>query len=555
MIEQFIKRRAEFGACLAASLAVGAQISAAHAQGAVALVESVVPFGREVITLGAAEATATVSFQVALRLRDQAGLDATLQQRRTLTSAELAGRHLPTAGAYKAVRDWLTSQGLSVDRDTDDRLMIGVQGPVLQVSRALNVTFTRVAVGGQTFVAAQQAPTVPAALAPYIESINGLQPYQDMERLGYASRAPSAAYSGSVSAISPAITITGNYYPAGILRAYKALPYLTQSGHGTRTAILTDTFPNKTDLTSFYRLIGSSQTLANIEFVKVASGALPAPSGEETLDTEWTSGIGFHSKVRVYASGSLAFTALDAGFHAILSDLSKGIAINQLSISLGACEPGIAQGQINTDNSLLKSITAQGVSIFVSSGDSGAQECGAGDGLHPAFYSTSPYVTAVGGTHLIVTATSSTSTTVTIKSESGWSGSGGGISGVFAKPSYQSALSVGKRAVPDVAAVADPATGVDIVLNGFVEEIGGTSASAPIWAGLISLVNQARFAAGLKAVGQLNPRIYPLLGTTSFRDVTAGKNGGYSAAAGYDLVTGMGSPIMKDLLPTLVSQP
>ena len=359
-----------------ATASVGAT---AWAQDATLLPGSVLPIGSEAAMLGVADAADTVSFQVALKLRDKAGLDSRVARGERLAAADLAARHLPQAGAYAEVRAWLVGQGLTVDRDTDDRLMIEVHGSAAQVARALRVSFARVAVEGQVYVAAQQAPTVPAAVAAYIESINGLQPYQHMRRLGFT--APIAGAPGRAAAAQPAIVYSGDYYPAGILRAYKALPYLTQGGQGTRTAILIDTLPHTSDLTAFWNLTGIAQSLSNIEFVHVAKGALPGLSGEETLDTEWASGIGYQSKVRVYAAGSLSFTALDAGFHAILSDLANGIAINQLSISLGACESGIASGQVSTDNSLLESIAAQGVTIVVSSGDSGAHECGSGGGL------------------------------------------------------------------------------------------------------------------------------------------------------------------------------
>ena len=512
----------------------------------------VLPFGPEVTRLGAADAADLVSFQVALKLRNTADLDARVARGERLGATELAARHLPLPGAYRAVRAWLVAQGLTVDRDTDDRLMIAVHGSAAQVGRALGIGFARVGVEAHSFVATEQAPALPASIAADIESINGLQPYGHMDRLGVAG--PNAGASSARSGASPAVTYSGYYYPAGILRAYKAAPYLTQNGQGTRTAILIDTLPHTTDLTKFWKLVGSSQTLANVELVNVPGGSLPAPSGEESLDTEWASGIGYGSKVRVYAAGSLYFTALDVALHAIMSDLGKGLAINQLSISLGSCETHIASGQISTDNSLLESIAAQGVSIFASTGDSGSAGCGSGGNVAD-FYATSPYVTAVGGTHLIITAKSNTAPKVTIKSETAWSGGGGGVSGVFAQPSYQSGLSYAGRAIPDVAAVADPNTGVDIVLDGQTSEIGGTSASAPIWAGLMALVNQARFAAGLPELGPLNPRIYPLLGTANFRDITQGSNGGYRAGVGYDLTSGLGSPVMNQLLPTLAAQP
>jgi kumamolisin len=111
----------------------------------------------------------------------------------------------------------------------------------------------------------------------------------------------------------------------------------------------------------------------------------------------------------------------------------------------------------------------------------------------------------------------------------------------FAKPSYQSALSYAKRAVPDVSSDANPSTGALIILNGASEQVGGTSLSSPMWAGLMGLVNSTRLTASKPTLGLLNGRIYPLLGTNNFRDITVGGNGGYSAGPGYDLVTGIGA--------------
>ena len=540
---QSFRRAILLGAALS-----GANLTYAHAQSdTFALPQSVQAFGPEVTLQGAAQPTDTVTFQVALQLRDKDALDAKVARGERLTPAQLEADHLPSPAAYQAVRGWLTGQGLAVDQDTDDRLMLEVHGTAEQVSRALGVTLSRVSVGGRSYVATADTPHIPAALSPYVVSVNGLQPYQHMNRLGMSStrmlrRSASAA---------PQETISGDYLPEGILRAYKAAGYLTQDGTGTTTAILIDTVPNTSDLTQFWSLAGSTQTLADVTFVKL-SKTLPAASGEETLDTEWASSMAPASKVRVYAAGSLAFTALDVGFHRMLTNIKGGIAITQLSISLGACETGVSAGQVKTDEALLESLAAEGVSIFVSTGDQGATECGSGNGLHPAYYSTSPYVTAVGGTSLVLTASSETSP-ATIKSETAWSGSGGGISSLFAKPSWQSATSYAARTVPDVAAVADPNTGVVIVLNGQEEEVGGTSAATPIWAGLMSLVNQGRLVGGHSTLELLNSRIYPLVKTVNFRDTTRGNNGGYTAAVGYDLTTGLGSPVMNQLFETLLN--
>jgi subtilase family serine protease len=132
--------------------------------------------------------------------------------------------------------------------------------------------------------------------------------------------------------------------------------------------------------------------------------------------------------------------------------------------------------------------------------------------------------------------------------------SGGGVSGYFAKPSYQSGLSYAKRSLPDISADGDPNTGALVVLKGANYQIGGTSLSAPILAGLFARANADRIANGKAPLGLVNSRIYSL-SSSNFRDITSGDNYGYTAGAGYDLVTGLGSPKMNLLIPVLTAQP
>jgi kumamolisin len=167
-----------------------------------------------------------------------------------------------------------------------------------------------------------------------------------------------------------------------------------------------------------------------------------------------------------------------------------------------------------------------------------------------------PNVTAVGGSTLNVN-----SSTGNVTSESAWSDGGGGKSIYFNRPSWQTGPGVpsgSTRLVPDVASVADPNTGGFLILGGSEYIVGGTSWSAPTWAGFGALINQARANAGLGSLGLLGPRIYLLLGSTNFRDITTGSNGSggvYNAGVGYDLCTGIGVPDMANLLPTLAPPP
>jgi kumamolisin len=108
--------------------------------------------------------------------------------------------------------------------------------------------------------------------------------------------------------------------------------------------------------------------------------------------------------------------------------------------------------------------------------------------------------------------------------------------------------------VPDVSATADPNEGAFLILNGQpVRDLGGTSWSAPVWAGLCALINEARIKANKPPLPFLNPLLYPLLGTANFRDIVEGNNGAFDAAPGYDMVTGLGVPNIKQLIATLTS--
>ncbi len=132
------------------------------------------------------------------------------------------------------------------------------------------------------------------------------------------------------------------------------------------------------------------------------------------------------------------------------------------------------------------------------------------------------------------------------------------MSSYFGRMNWQTGAGVpvgNYRTVPDVAAPADPETGALVVLNGTNQQYGGTSWSAPTWAGICALINQSRNAVGLPSLGLLGPHIYPLLGTSSFRDITSGSNGAESAGTGYDLCTGVGVPNITTLVQTLSTAP
>jgi kumamolisin len=228
--------------------------------------------------------------------------------------------------------------------------------------------------------------------------------------------------------------------------------------------------------------------------------------------------------------------------------------MRQLSISLGLGESFMSQGELTTQHQKLLRLAAMGVNVFVSSGDAGSNPDSTGHGstgpLQPEYEASDIAVIGVGGTRLNLTGAG------TVAKETGWPGSGGGVSTVFDRPAWQNAKGVPagtKRTVPDVSLVADPNTGAFLVVNGKDVQIGGTSWSAPVWAGFCALLNEARANAGKPPLPFLNPLIYPLAGTPCFRDVQGGSNGHYKAGPGYDLVTGLGVPNLKELMNRLMN--
>jgi kumamolisin len=523
----------------AAAMALSAAPAMAQ-QNQVTLSQSVVPFDENVQLLGSAAPQAIVKFEVGLKLRDRAGLQRSIDSGKVMSYAELKARHLPTQADYDKVLNWLTSAGLNVDKTSPSRMTVWVSGPVATVSRAIGVHFSRIRSEGKDYVSTDSAPSLPKAVAAPVLGVFGLQP----QIHAYKHKAIEAPMVHTDSATAPP------FYAQAFLSGYNATG-LGNGGVGATTAIVIDTFPHEDDLKSYWSQIGSTQKIKNISFITVGDGADGPLSGEESMDAEVSSAIAPKSKVRVYGSGSLNTSALDDVFNAIIDDMGEGgVKVTQVSISLGLCETKAPHNLLTRDDGFFQTISALGGSIFVSSGDAGSQECGKKFGNTVSFYASSPNVTAVGGTHLTLKGDGSTNT------ETAWQGSGGGVSSFFATPAYQSDLSPDfpKRALPDISADADPNTGALVVYNHGSHQIGGTSLSAPIMAGLTALVNSSRIKAHKAPIGLINNHIYGL-DASNFRDITVGNNIGFTAGPGYDLVTGLGAPVMSNLLPALVAKP
>ena len=244
---------------------------------------------------------------------------------------------------------------------------------------------------------------------------------------------------------------------------------------------------------------------------------------------------------------------LDKALDQIIRDLPTQPGLKQLSISLGLGETFMAPDEVTTQHQKLLRIAAAGVNVFVSSGDAGSNPDNTGhssSGPTQAEYESSDSaVVGVGGTSLTL------DTNGNVITEKAWTGSGGGKSVLFnSRPPWQKGPGVpagNQRLVPDVSISADPNKGAFLVLQGKTIGIGGTSWSAPMWAGICALLNEARANAGKPSLPFLNTIVYSLIGGGHLRDISSGSNGAFSAGPGYDLVTGVGVPNVKALVRAL----
>jgi len=265
---------------------------------------------------------------------------------------------------------------------------------------------------------------------------------------------------------------------------------------------------------------------------------------EEALDIEWAHGIAPGASIILVE----ATTDSNADLFTAVATAAALPGVSAVSMSWGLNE---FSGENAQDSTFVTPSGHQGVTFLASSGDFGGFAYDNTTGqptttpgiLYPA---ASPNVVAVGGTSLQLNADS------TYSSETAWSGSGGGTSLYETQPTYQKgAQQTGFRTTPDVAFDADPNTGVAVYdsynntdNSGPWVEVGGTSLSAPSWAGLIAIANQGRVLAGgstLDGPSQTLPALYAIP-ATDFNDITSGSNGVFSAGIGYDEVTGLGSP-------------
>jgi kumamolisin len=312
------------------------------------------------------------------------------------------------------------------------------------------------------------------------------------------------------------------------------------------------------DLNDYFSSLGINEPQVISVLVDEGTNSPSTPDsddGEVMLDIEVAGAIAPAAKIVVYFAPNNDRGFLDALTTAVHDDVNQPSVI---SISWGNPEAKWTNQAMENFDQALQAAATMGVPVCCASGDNGSSD-GINDGNnHVDFPASSPFALACGGTTFRTSDGQIVNEVVWNNQPTGGSG-GGGVSEVFPLPSYQSGLGVpepsvetGGRGVPDVAGDADPHTGYNILVDGEIAVFGGTSAVAPLWAGLVALMNERTG----RPIGFLNPLIYSQAAQASgFRDITHGDNGSFSAATGWDPCTGLGSPDGAQLMAVVTGAP
>ncbi len=455
-----------------------------------------------------------------------------------LSRMEFAAMHGAEAADLGAVRKFAAAHGLEVFHEDAARRTVVLAGTVEQFSAAFSVQLRRYSHPQGNYRGRTGAIHLPQELAGIIEAVLGLdnrpqaRPHFRMRSAGNGATRHDGA--GAPTSFTP-LQIASLYdFPKGTGRGQCVA--LIELGGGFRAA----------DLNAYFEElhVGLPRVTAiSVDHARNApTGRVDGPDGEVMLDIEMIGALAPAANIVVYFAPNTDAGFLDAVTSAIHDDVNKPSVI---SISWGGPESTWTQQALTAMDEAFQAAATLGITVCVASGDNGATD-GVGDaGPHVDFPASSPFALACGGTTLETSHKSITDEVVWNAGADGGA-SGGGISSFFPRPSWQagrritqsdgSSTALTKRGVPDVAGDADPYTGYTVRIDGTDTVIGGTSAVAPLWAGLIARINQATG----RPLGYLNPQLYHK--PQMLRDITRGSNGRFEASAGWDACTGLGSP-------------
>ena len=486
------------------------------------------------------------------------------QFQKWLTPEEFGDRFGLSRNDESTLTAWLASQGLDVSTSRG-RNSLEIRGSAAQVSQAFGTEFHTFSINGQTRFAATIDPSIPEALADIVAGFIGLDDFPIESR---AKLAPPNLNSGTSHFLAPedfsTIYNLGPLYAAGI------------DGTGMSIAVVGQSAVSLSDIRAFRTRYNLPVNDPKMGLYSGVDPGFNSAQLEGTLDIEWAGAIAPKATIN-YVYGSNAFSAMIFSIQQNISPI--------ITVSYGSCETDYSGPVFR---STLQQANAQGITVLVSSGDSGAAACnlnGAGplapNGIAPQFPASLPEVTAVGGTQFAEgagnfwapTSSPSFGSALSYIPEAAWNESskalglastGGGSSRMYPQPAWQTGAGVpadGARHVPDISLSAALHDAYFITYAGGNGGVFGTSASAPAMAGIVALLNHYQLSKGFirtPGLGNINPQLYRLARTSPqvFHDIVSGDNivpcvqgsqdcltgsFGYRAGPGYDMATGLGS--------------
>ena len=474
-----------------------------------------------------------------------------------LTHAQYRQSHGADPNAVKLVRAFAKEYGLKVAPDTPgpERRIVKLIGTIAAMQKAFGVALVHKTLDGTTYRVREGSITLPSELIGPIEAVLGLdnrpQAQPHFRVFGEAGNISAKLAQGGGFATPHAGSTNTSYTPPQIAALYQFPPNASAAGQTIGIIELGGGYKTA-DLTTYFKSIG--QKTPSVSAVLV-DGGKNAPTnansadGEVMLDIEVAASVASGAKIVVYFTPNTDQGFIDAITTAVHDTTNKPSVI---SISWGGPESSWTQQSMTALDAACQSAAALGITITVAAGDNGSSDGATGNNVD--FPASSPHVLACGGTTLVANGATITSEAVWNETANNEGATGGGVSNMFPLPSWQANAKVpppstatGGRGVPDVAGDADPTTGYSIRVDSQNEVIGGTSAVAPLWAGLIAVANQQLG----KQVGFIQPALYAAKAAAAFHDITVGNNGAFSAGPGWDACTGLGSPIASALIPLL----
>jgi kumamolisin len=493
---------------------------------------------REPIGTRVGDQPGDVTVEVSVILKPQNPLPVPRAAGQTVSRDEFASKYGADPALVEELKRFARENNLTVGEVSLERRTVKLEGTAADMMRAFDVQLGQYEHLGHHYRARSGPIKVPSDLASHIEAVLGLDNRPQAKAHFRIRPQPSAVAAAASVSYSPRQIAQLYNFPLDVDGAGETIGIL-ELGGGYKPA----------DLQTYFAGLAIKEPKVITVSVDKAKNSPTNPSsadGEVLLDIEVIGAVAPGARIAVYFAPNTDQGFQDALTTAIHDKTNKPSVI---SISWGGPESSWTAQAMDAFDSAAQAAAALGVTVCAASGDDGSSD-GVTDGKnHVDFPSSSPHILACGGTSLQSASGSISSESVWNDGAKGGAG-GGGFSTQFALPAWQSSagISGSGRGVPDVSGDADPQTGYNVLVDGQSMVIGGTSAVAPLWSGLIALLNQKLG----KRLGFVQPALYGMSKTAKgFHDITAGSNGAFSAGPGWDPASGLGSPSGQNLLSGL----